>query len=444
MGGEQTKTTLGALLAAQGGSIKTGPFGTVLKAHEYTAIGVPLISVGEIGYGTFRIHEKTPRVSEEVVTRLPEYVLRVGDVVFGRKGAVDRSARISPAQDGWFLGSDGIRLRLPDTTDSRFMAYQLQSEPVRRWILQHATGTTMASLNQGVIERIPVTLPPLAEQRSIAHVLGSLDDKIELNRKMNATLEAIARALFKSWFVDFDPVRAKAEGRAPSGMDADTAKLFPSEFVDSDLGDLPIGWSAVPVYDIATYVNGAAYKAFEPNNERRGLPIIKIAELKAGVTAQTKFSDVAMPEKYRLRTGDILFSWSGNPDTSIDTFIWAHGEAWLNQHIFRVDLHSSGQRYFVLATLKHLRPVFAEIARNKQTTGLGHVTAGDMQRLLVAKPDARVLAVWDRVAAPIFTAAFRNELESISLARLRDELLPRLLSGQLSADAAEREVGAVA
>lgn len=280
------------------------------------------------------------------------------------------------------------------------------------------------------------------ERKRIGTVLSSMDNLIAANRQINETLEAMARALFKAWFVDFEPVRAKLEGRwqrgqSLPGLPAHLYDLFPDRLVESEFGEIPEGWQTLPVYDIATYVNGAAFKAFQPNDEGRGLPIIKIAELKTGVTAQTKFSDVAMPEKYRLRTGDILFSWSGNPDTSIDTFIWAHGDAWLNQHIFRVDVHSSGERAFVLATLKYLRPVFAEIARNKQTTGLGHVTVGDMKRLLVVKPEGQVLAAWDRVVAPIFAAAFRNEADSISLGRLRDTLLPKLISGELRVQDAE-------
>lgn len=208
MAGEFVPTTIGAILERDGGSVKTGPFGTTLKANEYTDQGVPLISVGEVGYGSLRLHQTTPRVPREVVDRLPEYVLQNGDIVFGRKGAIDRSAIVKPQQSGWFLGSDGIRLRLPHSTDARFVAYHLQSAESRSWLIQHATGTTMASLNQRTIERIPIVLPPLPEQRAIAHILGTLDDKIELNRRMNETLETMARALFKSWFVDFDPVRA--------------------------------------------------------------------------------------------------------------------------------------------------------------------------------------------------------------------------------------------
>ena len=119
---ERESTTIGALLAKHGGSVKTGPFGTALKAKEYSKDGVHLISVGEIGYGRFRISDSTPRVPKEVVERLPEYLLRTNDIVFGRKGGVDRSAIVKSEQAGWFLGSDGIRLRLPDTCDASFIA----------------------------------------------------------------------------------------------------------------------------------------------------------------------------------------------------------------------------------------------------------------------------------------------------------------------------------
>ena len=313
--------------------------------------------------------------------------------------------------------------------------------------IRTSKGAKMPRGDKDALANFKFKVPPVEQQRAIAYILGTLDEKIELNRRTNQTLETMAQALFKGWFVDFEPVRAKLEGRwqrgqSLPGLPAYLYDLFPERLVESESDGIPEGWRTLPVYDIATYVNGAAFKAFQPNDERRGLPIIKIAELKAGVTDQTKFSDVAMPEKYRLRTGDILFSWSGNPDTSIDTFIWTHGDAWLNQHIFRVDAHSPSERAFVVATLKYLRPVFAEIARNKQTTGLGHVTVGDMQHLLVIKPDGQVLAAWDRVAARMFAAAFRNEIDSISLGRLRDALLPKLISGELRVPDAERIVGA--
>ena len=200
---------------------------------------------------------------------------------------------------------------------------------------------------------------------------------------------------------------------------------------------MPKGWHISSVYDLAQYINGAAYRAFEPNAERKGLPIIKIAELKAGVTSLTGFSEVKIPLKYKINTKDILFSWSGNPDTSIDTFIWPHGEAWLNQHIFRVVPNTEQERSFVLLTLKYLKPVFAEIARNKQTTGLGHVTIADLKRLRVVQPCHVLLKRWNELVDPIIERAFNVEQQAQTLTSLRDTLLPRLISGQLRIPEAE-------
>lgn len=188
--------TLGDVLSRFGGSIKTGPFGTTLKAHEYSTDGVPIISVGEVGYGALRLREDTPMAPEGVTSRLPEYVLEAGDIVFGRKGAVDRSAWVKNTEAGWFLGSDGIRLRLPSSVDSRFVAYQFQSEEVRTWLLQHASGSTMLSLNQRILERIPLQLPEISEQRAIAEVLGALDDKITANTKLASTSADLAGFIY--------------------------------------------------------------------------------------------------------------------------------------------------------------------------------------------------------------------------------------------------------
>lgn len=191
------ETTLGELLAEYGGHIKTGPFGTALKAHEYSQTGVPIISVGEVGYGSLRIKEETPRAPEEVIARLPEYLLESGDIVFGRKGAVDRSAWIKPSEAGWFLGSDGIRLRLPEQVDSRFVAYQLQSTTSKDWLLQHASGSTMLSLNQKILGRVPLRLPDLSDQRAIAEVLSVLDDKITTNSRLAATSIKLAGLIYE-------------------------------------------------------------------------------------------------------------------------------------------------------------------------------------------------------------------------------------------------------
>jgi type I restriction enzyme, S subunit len=413
-------------------------------ALEYVEAGIPFLRSQNVE--PFRINSADIKfISPAFHARLKKSALLPGDVVIVRTGKPGACAVIPESLTDSNC-ADLVIIRCGPKLDPYFLMYYVNSAAIHH-VDSCLVGAVQQHFNVGSARLMELLLPEIQEQRSIAHILGTLDDKIELNRKMNETLEAMARALFKSWFVDFDPVRAKMEGRwrrgeSLPGLPAHLFDLFPDSFVDSELGEIPKGWQALPLYDLATYVNGAAYMAFQPNDDRRGLPIIKIAELKAGVTSQTKFSEVEMPEKYRLRTGDILFSWSGSPNTSIDTFVWAHGPAWLNQHIFRVDPCCANERSFVLATLKLLRPEFAEIARNKQTTGLGHVTVGDMQRLLVVKPNALALAAWNREAAPLFDAVFQNEQEALTLSRLRDTLLPVLLSGELSVGGAERALEA--
>jgi type I restriction enzyme S subunit len=388
------------------------------------------------------------RFHAHLASRVAAKASAPGDTIITTKGnSTGRTAFVKPDMPTFIYSPHLSFWRVLDASavEPRFLRAWSDSEEFQTQLRAMAASTDMAPYLSLVDQRrLRITLPPIRTQRAIATVLGALDDKIDLNRRMNETLEETARALFRSWFVDFDPVRAKAEGRQPFGMDAATAALFPDGFEESELGDVPRGWRAVPVSELATYINGAAYSAFQPNDDRRGLPIIKIAELKAGVTAQTKFSDVAMHERYRIDRGEVLFSWSGNPDTSIDTFVWPHGPAWLNQHIFRVVTPSAEERSFVLAMLKSLRPVFAEIARNKQTTGLGHVTAADMRRLLVVRPDPGVVRAWHACGGPLLAKSFANDLESATLATLRDYLLPKLLSGEVRVRDAEKLAEAAA
>ncbi len=313
--------------------------------------------------------------------------------------------------------------------EPHYLKYVLLAENEALW--RFASGTTHQTIYYPEAKAFHVCLPPLPEQKAIAAILGALDDKIELNRRMNATLESMARALFQSWFVDFDPVRAKADGRTPSGMDAETAALFPAQFDHDETMLRPHGWLPKAVYDCATFINGVAFKNVQFSADGIGLPVVKIAELKDGITKQTKFTLDALAPKYKIHDGEILFSWSGSPDTSIDTFLWSGGDGWLNQHIFKVEFHHPAEKLFVYYLLKHLKSTFIEIARNKQTTGLGHVTAQDLKRLQVAFPPNPVLLAFQRLAQPIFDKTFATQTESRTLAALRDSLLPKLLRGEV-------------
>lgn len=354
---------------------------------------------------------------------------------------------------------------------------------------QFNSGSAQKSLNRNAVYPYEVwTTTDNDEQEAIGKLLEDYEQKIELNRQINTTLESMAQALFKSWFVDFDPVidnalaagnpipealSARAERRRQlrqnpdkqAGPDegthrasttdaashnphpplpADIQQLFPSSFVfTEEMGWVPEGWAYEPVYGVAKFINGAAFKSVHFSNEGEGLPVVKIAELKNGVSGQTKFTDQSFDPKYRVSNGDILFSWSGNPDTSIDTFIWQRGDGWLNQHIFKVSLHKENDYAYVYSLLKNLKPVFAEIARDKQTTGLGHVTAGDMKRLNVVSAPTEVKSAFNKIASSLIERRNSAFYEVNTLVNLRDSLLPKLLSGQLQIPEAEKQLAEV-
>ena len=322
--------------------------------------------------------------------------------------------------------------------NSLFVYYNLSG---RKQELQRLASGSSAQpiLNKSSFSRIAIALPPVGDQDAIANVLGSLDDKIELNRRMNETLEAMAQAIFRDWFVDFGPTRRKLDGATDpltimGGLVQDTeraqalADLFPAALGD---GGLPEGWENKPLLDQASWVNGAAYKNMHFSDAPDALPVVKIAELKNGVTSSTKRTNTALGERYRISDGELLFSWSGNPDTSIDAFVWIGGDAWLNQHIFAVRENGTRSRAALYVLLKALMPQFAELARNKQTTGLGHVTKEDMKRLEIAVAPGPVEAAFEEVITPIFNLIVSKLFENRTLAATRDLLLPKLMSGEI-------------
>ena len=410
MAGEES--TIGALLDETDGSIKTGPFGTKLKASEYTATGVPVISVGEVGLGRLRIHHDTPRVDETVSSRMPEFLLQAGDIVFGRKGAVERSAQVQPNEDGYFLGSDGIRIRLNiESCDPKFISYQLQTTAHRSWMIQHAAGTTMPSLNEGIIRRIPIILKPLQEQRAIASLLGTLDDKIDLNRRMNEDLEAMARLFFKDWFVDFGPTRAKAEGLPPY-LVPELWELFPDALDDDDK---PMGWVEKRVEDVLELSYGKALKADE--RITGSVPVYG----SGGITGYHNEYLVIGSSVVVGRKGTVgSLYWEDRPFFPIDTVFYVKPKAPLTFC------------YYLLQTL-----ALDGMNTDAAVPGLNR---NNVYRLPVTWSCERLLEAFDGIIKPLRTQIFSNTKESNILSKTRDILLPKLMSGEIRLREAEKMV----
>ncbi len=309
-----------------------------------------------------------------------------------------------------------------ETVSCRY-AYFLLSQMIGG-LKELSIGSATKFLTKTILNALPVRLPPKSEQDEIVYVLSSLDDRIALLRETNATLEAMAQALFKSWFVDFDPVHAKKVGRTPEGMDEATANLFPDDFEESELGLVPKGWEVRALDDIASFLNGLALQKFPPTGVN-DLPVIKIAQLRKRDTIGADLAAASIKPEYIIENGDVLFSWSG----SLEVDIWCGGKGALNQHLFKVTSSHFEKWFYYFWTKYHLEN-FRQIAASKATT-MGHIQRAHLSMAKVIVPSDEILVVANGLFTPLVERIVSNALQAKNLAAIRDTLLPRLISGQL-------------
>lgn len=255
---------------------------------------------------------------------------------------------------------------------------------------------------------MPIPVYSSEYMKNAISILKSLDDKIEVNRRINDNLEQQAQALFKSWFVDFEPFRD-------------------GEFVESELGMIPKGWRVESLSTIADYVNGLAMQKYRPLEGEKGLPVLKIKELGQGCTDNS--SELCSPsligEKYIIDDGDTIFSWSG----TLMVKVWCGGKCGLNQHLFVVE-PKDYPHWFAYQWTKHHLDNFIHIAKDKAVT-MGHIKRGELDKAKVVVPDRTSMAAIDSMMKSLHSRIISNEIESRRLAQLRDTLLPRLMSGEL-------------
>jgi type I restriction enzyme S subunit len=287
-----------------------------------------------------------------------------------------------------------------------------------------ASGSVIKHFGPSHIRQMAILLPPKEQQLAIGQLASMLEDQIRLLRETNATLEGIAQAIFKSWFIDFDPVKAKSEGRIPDGIDEATAALFPDSFEGSALGSIPKGWSKSALDRVANYLNGLALQKYPPTGND-DLPVIKIAQLRKGDSVGADLAASTIKPEYVVQDGDVLFSWSG----SLEVELWCGGRGALNQHLFKVTSTAFPKWFYFLWTRHHLAH-FRQVAASKATT-MGHIQRAHLSDATVVVPDAEVLDAADQVLGPIIEMIIANSLEAKTLAELRDTLLPRLISGKL-------------
>ncbi|WP_339638292.1 restriction endonuclease subunit S [uncultured Sulfitobacter sp.] len=415
------------LLADVAREVTVGHVGSM--ADEYLEDGIPFLR--SLNILPHRISRQEIRhISPEFHRRLKKSALKPGDVVIVRTGKPGTCAVI-PDDLPVANCSDLVIVRCGPDIRPRFLAYWVNAIATDH-VASHLVGAVQQHFNVGAAKKIPIVLPGIAEQDKVLSILGALDDKIELNGRISATLEEMARALYRSWFVDFDPVHARALGQLPAHMDPTTAALFPDSFGPDGL---PKGWEWRSLDEIADFLNGAALQKFPPQDGAESLPVIKIAELRSGITAKSGRAGLQVPEKYKINDGDVLFSWSG----SLLQKVWTEGAGALNQHLFKVSSEVVPKWFHFFAVDQHMEE-FRQVAAAKATT-MGHIQRHHLKEAMIAIPeDDGVITAAGELIGPAFDRAIAADLESQALAALRDSLLPRLMSGELRIREAEKQV----
>jgi len=380
-----------------------------------------------------------PIVSSSGISgRHTEAKAKAPGVVIGRYGTLGEVYYIT--EDYWPLNT-ALYVRDFKGNDPRFVSYFLRCLD----FTAYSDKAAVPGLNRNDLHTAQVLLPPLPEQRAIAHILGTLDDKIELNRRMSETLEAMARALFKSWFVDFDPVRAKAEGRDP-GLPQPLADLFPDSFEDSELGEIPKGWEVGRLGDLVETVKGRSYKSEELVESDTALVTLKSFARGGGYRADglKPFTGTYKPTQV-VQPGEIIMACTdvtqaaeviGRPAMVRQSTRYQRLVASLDVLVIRAksSLMTRSFTYLLCTT-----DTFAEhtYAHTTGTTVL-HLAKETVPSFRLPLPTAKLIQAFDRFAAPTLTRIQQAELESELLAALRDALLPKLISGEMRVKDAER------
>ena len=381
--------------------------GPGILAKDFHESGVPLIRLKGVEGDFVTLKGCNFLAPEKVAEKWKHFRLERGDLVISTSASFGRVSEVGNEAEGAIPYTGLIRFR-PKTKDidAGFLRAFLGSAVFMRQVEAMASGSVIRHFGPMHLKQMALPLPPIDEQRAIGKVATLIAERLRNLRQTNATLEAIATALFKSRFVDFDGVP-------------------PEDMQESELGLIPKGWQVASLDAIADYLNGLALQKFPPESETEFLPVIKIAQLRAGNMQSADKASAKLKPEYIVEDGDVLFSWSG----SLEVEVWTGGRGALNQHLFKITSREVPKWFYYFATRLYL-PEFRAIAAGKATT-MGHIQRGHLTAAKVAVPPPDEMVKHDAVIAPLLEQKINNALQARTLANLREALLPRLISGQL-------------
>lgn len=389
--------------------------GFAFKSKAFTLEGIPVIKIKNIKAGKVILNDLDYISTSDIN---PKYTkIRSSDILITMTGnRMDGSPEtwvgkvsLFRHQGDFYLNQRVSALRLiDDTVDNNFLSYYLSSWQSQLYFALNSNSSGgQANITPAVVQEYRLMVPELETQRSIASILSSLDRKIELNNKINADLEEMAQAIFKNWFVDFEPFK---DGK----------------FVDSELGMIPDGWKVGRLTEIASYMNGLAMQKFPPENNEDSLPVLKIKELGQGFCGtDSDRCSCNIKDECKIHNDDVIFSWSG----TLLVDVWCGGDCGLNQHLFKVTSNDYPKWFYYYWTKHHLQE-FIHIAKDKAVT-MGHIKRGHLEEAMVAIPDNDSMEKAHELFEPILSKMISLRLESSRLSLLRDTLLPRLMSGEI-------------
>ncbi|MGK5673347.1 restriction endonuclease subunit S [Micromonospora sp. URMC 106] len=367
----------------------------IVQPGNHSAQGVPIVRVKDLKNG--QIDPTDPmRVAPEIEVAYARTRLSGGEVLLSLVGSVGESAVVPESLAGWNVARAIAVLRTNKSVPACWLNICLSSELVQHYIRMFLNTTVQATLNLKDVRRLPIIIPPLREMEAIAAVLGALDDKIVVNDRIATTADTLRSALLE-----------------------DAQQQRPDDFV------------AQPLSQVADFING---RAFTKDATGNGRMVIRIAEINSGPGPSTVYNDIEVDEKHLARPGDVLFSWSG----SLGVARWFRPEAIVNQHIFKVIPRNDHPEWLAFEAVKSKLADYRAIAADKATT-MGHIQRRHLDEKVIV-PISEAIDRLDRQAGSLWRRALVAEQESLTLAALRDSVLPELMSGRLRVKEAEKAV----
>lgn len=443
MGSEFRPASIGEIAAPIPNATAAGPFGSNLVSRDYVESGVPVIrgqNLADRWIGGVFVY-----VSQEKAATLRTNTARPGDIVFTQRGTLGQVSLVpADAFPVYVISQSQMKLTVdPAKADGGYVYYACTSNDFIRQVHDNAVAAGVPHINLGTLRGLRIPLPSLETQKAIAGTLAALDDRIDNLCQTNITLEAIAQALFKSWFVDFDPVHAKVEGREPEAMDAATAALFPSEFEESELGLIPKGWPVKPFGDCVTILGGGTPKTSIPEYWGGDIPWFSVVD--APMAGQVFTLGTA-----KKITPLGLENCSAKLLPRMTTIISARGtvgkvaltasEMAMNQSCYGLRSIAAGGEAFVYFSTLRFVDHLQQIAHGAV---FDTITRSSFDQVSACRPPDSAIARFGSLAKPLLERIRINGCQAMSLAALRDTLLPRLISGKLRLPDAEREIEAV-